>query len=198
MKPAPPSRFHRAFTLIELLVVIAIIAILAGLILPAIGGVKKKAKIAQAQTEIRSLAAAIPAFQSVYSVYPSSLQDAKDATDKTYTNNSEILVLLLDVDTPLVPVNLDHKRNPQHHVFLNAKMVRTGDPGIGQDYNYRDPWGTPYAITLDLNYDNRCTNSIYQVEVPAPVMVWSFGPDRKPLGPSGDPMAKDNDDVKSW
>jgi hypothetical protein len=59
-------------------------------------------------------------------------------------------------------INKGHVKNPQHNSFLNAKLVSdTKSPGIGSDGVYRDPWGNPYIITLDLNYDQRARDSFY-------------------------------------
>jgi prepilin-type N-terminal cleavage/methylation domain-containing protein len=74
--------FKRAsgFTLIELLVVIAIIAILAGLILPALGRAKRSAQIAKCRIEIKNLEGAINQYNSAYGRYPTS-KDIRKSVD---------------------------------------------------------------------------------------------------------------------
>ena len=89
-----------------------------------------------------------------------------------------------------------HVYNPQQTSFFNAKVSNnTNSPGIGANDVFIDPWGSPYIITLDLNYDGKCMdyalNSMYSNNVPHPnapwlipgeAIVWSFGPYWKQIG----------------
>ena len=61
-----------AFTLIELLVVISIIAVLAALILPVAGAVKRQAFLHAAQGEMSQIETAIDRYKSAYGFYPPS------------------------------------------------------------------------------------------------------------------------------
>jgi prepilin-type N-terminal cleavage/methylation domain-containing protein len=65
-----PRLRRTAFTLIELLVVIAIIGVLAALIFPITGALKKKRMITVAQAGLSEMEAAIDAYKSKFGTYP--------------------------------------------------------------------------------------------------------------------------------
>jgi prepilin-type N-terminal cleavage/methylation domain-containing protein len=65
-----PVRCGLAFTLVELLVVMAVIAVLAALIFPAAGALKKLAAIKKARTELKQAELAIETYKGSFNHYP--------------------------------------------------------------------------------------------------------------------------------
>ncbi|TAL01956.1 MAG: type II secretion system protein [Verrucomicrobia bacterium] len=248
MKTTPPERRDTpaGFTLVELLVVIAIIAILAGMLLPGIARAKVNAQRARAKQEINDIVSAIKGYEADYSRLPAT--NTTPAGDFTFgyvptggtpppfttavANNSDVIAILMDLEyfgSGTATLNKDHVRNPQRHKLLNAKTASgSGEPGVGSNGNYLDPWGSQYVITLDMNYDEKARDSFYarksvsaptpvgqsglnglfnpttggntdEFEANAPFMVWSQGQD-KSSDPTGKPADKglNKDNILSW
>src|SRR5207237_1428118 len=131
------------------------------------------------------------------------------------TNNAELMDIL--GAAPATSTNLFNTLNPRKTQFFNAKMAATANmPGLGPDGVLRDLWSKPYIVTLDLNYDNLCSDGFYSqlmksflgkaLDVPGSIIIWSLGPDTQlnsdtSAGGTGqDPRKyKENkDNVLSW
>jgi prepilin-type N-terminal cleavage/methylation domain-containing protein len=147
--------------------------------------------------------------------------------------NNEVVAILMDVTTNVIThqaVNFNHVKNPQQTIFLNAKMsgydpTQAGLPVGGVDVTgvYRDPWGNPYVISMDLNYDEQCRDAFYSSNtVSGPgtpglnglvspnnppqsdfqyhgkVMVWSAGPDGKIDPAKAANQSANKDNILSW
>ena len=249
-RPRHVSRFTfhpPAFTIVELLTVIAIIAILAAMLLPVLSRAKIAAQKKQAVVEISQIVGAIQQYDSVYGRFPVTANDqalagtndftcagtnyAADGVTALWTmgltNNAEVMAILMDItNITVTTANVNHQKNPQQTIFLNAKQVVDPTlPGVGPDLVYRDPWGSPYLISMDLNYDEQCHDIYYSRQAMSQstsqqgynglfnpdangnsdnflyhgkVMVWSAGPDRMVDTNSAANLGVNKDNILSW
>lgn len=133
---------RQAFTLVELLTVIAIIAVLMGLLFPTVGAVRDSARRTQAQNDATQIATAIRAYYTEYGRYPD--------TDASSDNTELIAILTGRHDT----------KNRRKIVFFEGTVAKeAGRYGIQNNGTgeFFDPWGLPYLVEMDSDYDNEVT-----------------------------------------
>lgn len=163
------------------------------------------------------------------SVFNNADRATSRAGDNRTHFHAEVMAALLNLtNLPAghAAFNSDDNLNPLEIRFLNGRFVRDHGPGVGLDLIYRDPWGNPYIITMDLNGDGCCRDPFYQMhqvsrnhgaagfnhltnyqdslgqsdefEYVGDVMVWSRGPDGKVDGSKPANVPPNQDNVLGW
>lgn len=192
-------RARRAFTLIELLVVIAIIAVLIGLLLPAVQKVREAAARSQCMNNMKQIGLAFHNFESANKGFPARRTSFGVTTNRAYGGWGWLILPYIEQGP------IDNQMNPKYDFFdtTNQPMVSS------QIKTFRCP-SVPFQRTLDLSasattnspnfgngvtYTAQCGSNDYMTSngVTIPTAVGSYGEGWVPLTPSNKHDALDDD-----
>jgi hypothetical protein len=221
------------------LVVVAFVGLLVVILLPGRSR-STRAPIARCRAEQLLLLDAMEKYQRTYGQFP-PLPTESINEDRTFggpadprlsdhgrsvAGNAELMAVLLDLGerpdaTPTV--NSNHVLNPRQIRFLTPKHVAdTKLSGVGRDLVYRDPWGQPYVISLELNADGRTRDLFHaqqkvsqlsgsrgfngltneaggdQFQAIGRIIIWSSGPDGRADTNKPADVPPNADNIRSW
>lgn len=173
-----PRECFPGFTLIELLVVIGIIAILAGILMPAISSISLKGQKVQARGDAKRILAAWKSYYNEYGRWPANAGEGASAGMPMNAYFVQVLAARYFEDL---------QDNPKRIVFIEFAADQ-----LTSTTNVVDPWGTPYRVLFDTNYNGRVERNGFS-DVYDSVLVWSAGPDT-----NTSTTAEAKDDLNSW
>ncbi len=201
-----PSRSKNGFTLVELLVVIAIIAVLASAGFSVGARAIQKSKQVTCLATATSIESAVNSFFTEYGSMPKAnlTSDTIIATcDKSTQFDVDFLNIMLGEETSTPAVNTKGIK------FLTLREGKGNKDGViydtgstGKVKGLYDPWGGPFFVMLDGDYDEKlearpAAASAVTYLRNRRVAVWSNGADNL-TGSTSSGKGEVIDDVKTW
>ena len=213
------------FTLVEILVAVGIIAVLAGLLIPAVYSSQQRGRIAAANADMKSIEIAFNALDSNYGkmlkydggVYYLGGKALNAPVDGSVTigalaSTGEYSAAALPVYYACV-AELSDPTNAaiKDVVSVNTKRLRLLEPrgeynpalNYDADANkprlWLDPWGHPYFIRINVDATEKIpdpTSATATDRIARKIIVWSLGPDG--LGSDNAADAANTDNICSW
>ena len=204
------------FTLVELLVVVGIIAILAGLLTPAVIGAQQQGRITQAKSDMATILMALKGLDGTYGKMVAKsgsnykLGDKNWSTD-SFDSNVKNAKLVGPSDKPAYYAFIAELSDPSNdniksHLSVNKRKIKFLDPkseynpavnyddGTNTPHLWLDPWGNPYVILVNVDYTDEIVDpSNTSNRLAAKAVAYSYGPD----GASSN-ADEQKDNVCSW
>ena len=190
------------FTLVELLIVVGIIAVLAGLVLPAVIGGIQQGRVTQAKSDLAAIMMALKGVEGTYGKIVNitksgnktlSFNDKAATAPANGTNyfslsgncpdayNAFIAELTVPGNTKITKLNINKRKIK----FLDPKS--SFDPSKDYDDSanipqlWRDPWGNPYVILLNTDGADEIKLNANKT-IAAKAAGYSLGPNGTPDG----------------
>ena len=220
-------RQKQTFTLVELLVVIGIIAILAGLVIPAVIRAQMQGRITQAKSDMATILLALKGVESTYNkmVNGDSSFDGETAkTDEDFPNciilgggndtsvdAYDCFIAELSVPNKVSTPNINKRKikfldpSPKFDPTIENYKANTDEAAKeNRKHLWRDPWGNRYVIIINTQLKDEIPNPAdTNKSLATKAIVYSYGPNGKDDGAKnilydvGSPTST-CDDIASW
>ena len=187
--PVAEARKRPPLSPSEALILAGVLMLVLASVLPGWWTWRKYQRLMMAQADLRVLMESAQRYHQEYGGWPGVTRGA--AADVRFGRsipNAEVMNVLRAVEGP---GNERHAGNEQQIIFIETEQYRPGWSGLDAEGSFLDPWGTPYQMVFDSNYDNVChvEQSIYGRLIGQGFALWSCGPDQRSDTP---------DDLLSW